>query len=294
MTIHVKESADELAQLYARNTAQFALRILDLARAAFTGIDTTQEQAALAELLGDTMALADLYGRRRLLLEADAARQKEVKASVTPVVPHVEFDEAIEDLIRREPRLADSAEEVSKAYRTRHAFALARSADIVVTRRVQEFLVTALKEGRTVTEAKEVIAGLGDFSQAYASTIFRTNLSTAYTAGRFRQAADPDVADVFAGFEYVAILDGSVRPNHAAAHGLVAAANDPIWQRFAPPLGYNERCSVRIITTFEAKERRLLDRDGRLKRWTPATFSAARPDAGFGGGRPDIRIYMGR
>lgn len=302
----LREAIDEELELARRSTRGFEALILDLAAAHALARQGARERAlgALGELLGETMALSDLLGRRRLLLEADHARARRpdgafsdgeatVMFRATPVVPRVPFEEAVADLVSREPRLARDAAEVARLYRERHGFALARSIDLKATERAQRFLEEALREGRTIRQAEEVISGLGDWGRAYSETVYRTNLKTAYTAGRFRQAADPDVAGVIGAFEYRARLDADVRPNHAAAHGLIASQFDDLWREFSPPLGHNCRCSLRLVDRFELEELGLLDRSGRVRRRLPATFSAAHPDPAFGArrARPDQLIY---
>ena len=298
----VKSSIDELADLQARTAISFSDRLLQLASALVvdrhpSAIAKERALARLSRLIGETMALSDLMGRRRLILEAEAVRARQPVStravfSETPVVPHVEFDEAVADMVSRRPELAKSAEKVAEVYE-RHGFALAQAAELSIVKRIQEFIAKALREGRTVPKAAETIAGIGDFTQAYAETVYRTNVATAYTAGRFQQAADPDIAEVIGAFEFNAVLDADTRPNHAAAHGLLASQNDPIWATYSPPLGFQCRCDLRLVDRFELRERNLLDTAGRTLRILPGTFSSAYPDPGFGHGRPDRRIYGG-
>ena len=295
----VRKAVDEKLELLERSTVTFQAALDELVRASLSDEPKRREKALLrlSELLGDSMALADLIGRKRMLLEADRRREAQPTDipsfifAETPVVPNVEFGEAIEDLISRDPRLAANAEEVRRIYQETHGFALAQSADIALTRRIQKFITSSLRKGLGAPEASEVIAGMGDFTRAYSETVYRTNIATAYTAGRFKQTSNPDVADVIGALEYTAILDPDVRPNHAAAHGLLASQFDPIWSVFSPPLGYNCRCDVRMVDRFELKEKGLIGRDGAVQRVLPATFRLASPDPGFGRARADRKIY---
>ena len=70
------------------------------------------------------------------------------------------------------------------------------------------------------------------------STVVRTNAATSYAAGRFREAEAMDAEGILSGLRYVAVLDSNVRPNHRAAHGVVAAVDDPIWNKISPPMGF--------------------------------------------------------
>lgn len=73
-------------------------------------------------------------------------------------------------------------------------------------------------------------------------TIFQTNVQTSYMAGRYRtMMANVDHRPFW---KYVAILDGRTRPAHRLLHGRVFRFDDPFWDAFYPPNGFNCRCRV--------------------------------------------------
>jgi phage putative head morphogenesis protein, SPP1 gp7 family len=82
-------------------------------------------------------------------------------------------------------------------------------------------------------------------------TIFRTNIQSAYAAGRYQQQMR-NVADR-PYWEYNAVMDNRTRPTHAALNGRVFRWDDPIWQTIYPPNGYNCRCWVRALTEAQIK-----------------------------------------
>lgn len=296
------EPSTELAAMADNSVAPFerAFRALARLRARqFDGelVSPAEVETAIgriATLSADTMTLADLLGRRRLALEVRYARERGavldpglILFASTPIVPHVPFEEVAEDIIRRTPELVDPANpapfyrQVQEMYRNRHAFALAHSADIRLTTRIRDELRKAQTRGIARPKTEALIKELGDFTAHYAETVYRTNLNTAYTAGRFAQARDPDVAEAIGAFEFVAVRDADTRPNHLAADGLIASQFDPIWQQYRPPLGYNCRCSLRMVDVEELREKGLVS-GGMVKLHVPPTFSAAHPDPGFG------------
>lgn len=289
----------ELEQLAHVSTTRLREAIVMLARGNVDANSRVIENARndLAQLWYQALTMADLYGRRRMLLETDlveskmARPQRVLEMAANPLVPRIQFSEAYHDLLDREPRLATTAAGVQEMYATRHAMAFARSTDLMVTRRVQRYIAGAALGGSTTEAAEAAIAKLGDWSTSYARTAYRTNLGTAYAAGRFRQATDPAVSRVFGAFEYSSAHDVDTRPNHEAASGLIAGTKDPCWNRFSPPMGYNCRCSLEFVDVFELRDRGLLLSDGGVRRYDPPSFGAAKPDPGFGNGRPDRRLY---
>lgn len=274
----------ELDRYLDRRATVFFQAMMNLLHAHFGRGDVASARRDLAEVIQRTLILSDLQGRRRLLMEADATRRRmggfAAVPETSPIVPGVPFEEAVEDILQREPRLERTAAEVARLYSTERAFALARSAEQVITERVQKELAGGISTGITADDIEKAIQGIGNFTRAYADTVFRTNASTAYTNGRFEQASDPDVSDVIVAFEFVGIRDAFERPNHAAADGLIAAPSDPIWKLLRPPLGFNCRHTLHFISRFEAERRGLWQND-RFVPYYPPTISQARPDVGF-------------
>lgn len=304
MPRHVKKSIDELAQFAKGSTRRFEDSFKRLTRSILTGRGLQRNLDGLARVYAETMTVADLLGSRRLLLEFDAMKNRNPvpdesggsfeiliapsmigfdagDLSIPGGVPSVHFREAIEDLIDREPRLATGWRAVADLYQQGPAFALAKSTEIQLTRRIQDKIAEFLVRGITEPTAAKVIAEMGDFTRAYSATVFRTNLATAYTAGRFRMVEDPNVASIIGAFEFNAIDDSDVRKNHLAAHGLLAAPADAIWDIFSPPIGYNCRCALRMVDRFELEKRDLFEPNGDVRRFIPPGFSGAFPDRGF-------------
>src|SRR5256885_1759242 len=122
----------ELDEFLDRKATVFYQAIMALAHAKFTGGDVVDARKELAHVIQRSMILADLHGRKRLWMEYDAS-QKQVSRftdipETSPIAPSLTFEEAVEDILKREPRLARSAAEVSRLYSTQKVFAMARSA----------------------------------------------------------------------------------------------------------------------------------------------------------------------
>lgn len=324
MPKHVRRATDELQALFESNALKFRDLILAMVRKTARGEHIDRQRAQLGDLIAESMTVSDLMGRRRLLLEADAFREdvpdelasQVLFRDVAQMVPSVPFKEAIRDIVRREPRLAESAEAVAEIYKRRQGFALARSAEIAVTKRVQKAVEVLSKGGSGTVSATKILQKIGvehgadkrGWTEAYSETVYRTNLNTAYTAGRFQQAKDENVAKVIGGFQLDAINDGDVRrgrvpqdsfgegvEHHLAGDGLIAATTDPIWEFASPPHGYNCRCSLIMVSRFRLKRMGLIEPNGKVRRFHPkgmAYFQTNfRPHPNFERGRPDGGIY---
>lgn len=86
-------------------------------------------------------------------------------------------------------------------------------------------------------------------------TIFRTNVQSAYNAGRLKgQEAVAAKSTVPMFYLYNATIDKRTRPEHKKLDGLCLPVSDPIWKSIYPPNGYNCRCSVSMISEEQAKQ----------------------------------------
>jgi SPP1 gp7 family putative phage head morphogenesis protein len=86
--------------------------------------------------------------------------------------------------------------------------------------------------------------------------IYQTNLQTAYMAGRFKGQMDNVSDRPF--WQYTAVMDRRTRPTHSAMNGLIFRSDDPFWDSFYPPNGFNCRCRVRALDSDNMQERGLL------------------------------------
>lgn len=77
-------------------------------------------------------------------------------------------------------------------------------------------------------------------------------------ANTSRRQQQEENADSRPYWMYVAVIDPSTRPAHAAMHGRVFRYDDPTWQTHYPPLESGCRCRVRALTERQVHERGLL------------------------------------
>lgn len=85
-------------------------------------------------------------------------------------------------------------------------------------------------------------------------TIYQTNLQTAYMAGRYKSMMASVRTRPF--WQYIAVMDAKTRPEHRELHGKIFRFDDPFWNHFYPPNGFNCRCRVSNLSERE------IERDG--------------------------------
>jgi len=253
--VNVRSTSDELDTILARNAGVLETDINRTASALMRqDMDALRDATdRAAGTIGRILAYSDLLGRRRMELlaqNAHRARAERHEFAAAPanllgalpaggILPQVTFDEAVSDIAARMPVVARGWEAVQKVYDERHAFACARAMTMSVTRRVQEIMKDAIEGGQPHDfDAVMKIMEETNWSRGYASTVYTTNASTAYSAGVWARAADPDVMAVIPGFEFVSAHLPTSRPNHEACAGLIAPTDSHLWNRFSPPLGY--------------------------------------------------------
>jgi SPP1 gp7 family putative phage head morphogenesis protein len=175
----------------------------------------------------------------------------------------------------------------TELWQTEHARAgtVARSAGFDVLDDIFGALEDTLAEGKTFRDfagelAPTLIAkgwwgkredGVQLGSMRRLRTIFDANLRVSYAAGAWATFERNKATRPW--LRYVAVLDGRARPAHAARHNLCLHVDDPYWDVWGPPCGWNCRCTLQSLSDRDVDRMR-----GQLK-FTPP------PDEG-------VRIYV--
>jgi hypothetical protein len=81
-----------------------------------------------------------------------------------------------------------------------------------------------------------------------ARVIYETNLSMAYSAGRYAQQTEPETLAAFPYWQYVHSGAKHPRKQHLAWNGTVLRADDPFWDWAYPPNGWGCGCRVRPVS----------------------------------------------
>jgi len=157
-------------------------------------------------------------------------------------LPFEEAIEAFKDLLTLTPdefyAIADEARAL--AFTVSHVIQM----DVLVD--MHAAVEKAIAEGETLADFRDRIDDIfetrgwtapPDFTPWRMETIFRTNVQTAYTTGRYKQMVAQKEA--FPYWEYDAVNDSRTRPTHAALDGKIFPADHPFWDTWYPPNGYN-------------------------------------------------------
>lgn len=153
------------------------------------------------------------------------------------------------------------------------AFTVAKAAKLSVLREIRIGLDKALADGITEREFIKTLKprlkkmgwwGKDEFKRQLGSTrrlktIFRTNMASSYNAGRYREQKRRAELKIGARpyWQYIAVLDQRTRDQHRALNGKVFRHDDPFWDYFYPPNGYNCRCRVSDLSARDVEKGKL-------------------------------------
>jgi SPP1 gp7 family putative phage head morphogenesis protein len=149
----------------------------------------------------------------------------------------------------------------------RQAFTVAKATKADMLQDIRGMLDKALTEGTSLHDFKKELTpkleakgffGKRQITKADGTTeivnvtpsrldnIFRTNVQSAYNAGREKQMAA--TADVFPLQQFLAISDDSTTDVCNKFNGKVFRADDPIWDKYTPPLHFKCRSTKRSMS----------------------------------------------
>jgi len=135
------------------------------------------------------------------------------------------------------------------------AFTIAKTVRIEQVALTKAAIEKALADGLTqrqfmaLHEELYKRAGYSPLAPWRYGVIYRTNMQAAYSAGRWRAIE----ALGRPWLQYVAVRDSKTRETHAALDGKIARLDDKVWDKIAPPNGFNCRCRLRPLTSNQAK-----------------------------------------
>ncbi len=221
---------------------------LDVIRAYKSGNDPRASIAQALERVNQSlrtgMVAADLQARLRSSINSKVARGS-LRLSA--------YDEAVRLLT---DRLLVSESDLN-ALTTRYA-GIAQSVTgelgSVLEREVQAAIADSVAQGLGARDGALAIsrafdaAGVTPDNPYLFETLYRTQLQTAYSAGRWQANEDPAIQEILWGYEYVAVMDDRTTDLCSELDGQRHAKDDGFWSRFTPPNHHN--CRSQIIEIF--------------------------------------------
>ncbi len=164
-----------------------------------------------------------------------------------------------------------------------HAFTVAKATDMEVLKDIREAVEEALTNGTGFRQfqknlepklkakgwwgKQEVVdPQTGEITEVQLGsphrlkTIYRTNLSVSYSAGRYK--AQIASADRRPWWIYRTAGDGNVRDSHDKLRNTVLRYDDPFWETHYPPNDWGCRCGVDSATDRDLQDRNLRPTSG--------------------------------
>lgn len=131
---------------------------------------------------------------------------------------------------------------------------------------IQEALADTVERGASMEDfRRDLVSRLGEnpLSPWHTETVFRTNVMSAFHSGEQDVYQHPLIQGQFPYIAYDGIADTRIRDTHLAMmhYGCpledgslsnIYRADDPIWEIWMPPNGYQCRCGVRYLTVQQA------------------------------------------
>ncbi len=87
------------------------------------------------------------------------------------------------------------------------------------------------------------------FNKTWMETEYDTALLVAESASNYWRLKKQ--SELFPYWQYTAVMDGKTRESHASLHGVTLPANDPLWKKIMPPLGWRCRCRIKALMKHE-------------------------------------------
>ncbi len=215
----------------------------------------------LRVMLRDATIAAYLTGYRRSQLVAAKSGKLGLQLAV--------FDEVLTRLTKN---AGLSQDELREQYQS-DAFTIAADVSEAVEKQLQKSVRELISSGAHVREGIQTLreefarVGLKGVKPYRLEAIFRTQTQLAYGAGKWQANQDPAIQEILWGYEYSTVGDDRVRDSHVAVDEVRLPKDDPFWEAWWPPNGWNCRCQA--IPIF--------DDEGEVK----PPEDAGNPDEGF-------------
>ncbi|WP_147613852.1 phage head morphogenesis protein [Treponema pectinovorum] len=193
---------------------------------------------------------AELF-TKSLLLGLDSSLRKNAFAEENSIkdIENLPFYEAVEFLKKRSVLAKNDYYSLSDRMKFR-SFTVSRINDGRLLEKINAEMISNIRDGKGLKDflsmsKSEILdrVGMGANQGWYWETVYRTNVQTAYNAGRVMGfEEDPPLA-----LEFVGINDSRQTETCSSLSGIIRPFGDPFWETHTPPLHFNCRSTLRGI-----------------------------------------------
>lgn len=222
---------------------------VEVIRAYKTGNDPSASIAKALERVNESlrngMVAADLQARLRSAVNARTARGG-LRLSA--------YDEAVRLLTDRLLVSQSDLNTLSARY-AGIAQSVTGELGTMLEREVQSAIAESVRQGLGSRDGALAIrqafdsAGVTPDNPYLFETLYRTQLQTAYSAGRWQANEDPAIQEILWGYEYAAVMDDRTTDLCSELDGQRHPKGDRFWSRFTPPNHWNSVAEGTQITT---------------------------------------------
>lgn len=216
---------------------------------------------------------AKLFTRSAMMGLDSSVRKEEFAEPSANEIENLPYAEAVEYLKKRDVIKKVDYNKLSDKMRFR-AFTASRINDGKLLEKLNAEMIANVNDGKglkdflsmTKTDILDKV-GMGPNQGWYWETVYRTNVQTAYNAGRMMGFEE----DKPLALHFVGIEDARQTDICHSMSNVIRPYDDPIWKKYIPPLHFGCRSTVRAI----------YDRDELPEEWT-SLEGIERPAKGFG------------
>lgn len=216
---------------------------------------------------------AKLFTRSVMMGLDSGIRRNEFAEPSAEEIENMPYHEAVEYLKKRDVIKKVDYNKLSDKMRFR-AFTASRINDGKLLERLNAEMIANVNDGKglkdflsmTKTDILDRV-GMGPNQGWYWETVYRTNVQTAYNAGRAMGFAE----DRPLALEFIGIDDARQTDVCHSLMGIIRPYDDPFWESHFPPLHFNCRSTVRAI----------YDEDELPEKWSKIE-EVEKPAKGFG------------
>jgi SPP1 gp7 family putative phage head morphogenesis protein len=192
------------------------------------------------------MKAATLRDAFVLLAKEKQASKALKKVAPPPPMPGLTPVDAVAWHEKRAPMLKTKADAMAEGAKKR-AFWVSGLASLDAVGVVFDAIKQAVSLGETMEQFKQrASSALSNFSDNRVETIFRTNLQSAYSAGRYRKQTSKESMLLRPYWQFNAISDARTSLICNKCNGVTLKADNPWWNTHQPPL--HHRCRSTIIS----------------------------------------------